>query len=91
MMMFYLLFLSAIAEAGKIGGSLPLDFFREEYILNNAIGVFYHPASYFCLCSSESGCLTSWCLRRNMQEAVYRPDRWNNNGRGEILFLSDAP
>lgn len=43
---FYLLFfpLSAVTEAGKVGDSLAQDFFREEYILNNAIGM------YFILC-----------------------------------------
>ncbi|XP_075686037.1 3-hydroxyisobutyryl-CoA hydrolase, mitochondrial [Rhinoderma darwinii] len=30
----------AITEAGKAGGSLAQDFFKEEYILNNAIGSF---------------------------------------------------
>lgn len=33
-------FFSAVTEAGKAGGSLAQDFFREEYILNNAIGKF---------------------------------------------------
>ncbi|MED6295016.1 hypothetical protein CHARACLAT_027086 [Characodon lateralis] len=28
----------AVTEAGKVGNSLAQDFFREEYILNNAIG-----------------------------------------------------
>ncbi|XP_077946267.1 3-hydroxyisobutyryl-CoA hydrolase, mitochondrial isoform X2 [Gasterosteus aculeatus] len=28
----------AVTEAGKVGGPLAVDFFREEYILNNAIG-----------------------------------------------------
>lgn len=36
--------LSAVTEAGKVGDSLAQDFFREEYILNNAIGM------YFILC-----------------------------------------
>lgn len=40
---FYLIFfpLSAVTEAGKVGESLAQDFFREEYILNNAIGMYF--------------------------------------------------
>ncbi|XP_036395800.1 3-hydroxyisobutyryl-CoA hydrolase, mitochondrial isoform X1 [Megalops cyprinoides] len=33
----------AVTEAGKVGGSLAHDFFREEYILNNAIGTYAKP------------------------------------------------
>ncbi|KAM6978669.1 3-hydroxyisobutyryl-CoA hydrolase, mitochondrial [Tautogolabrus adspersus] len=33
----------AVTEAGKAGGSLAGDFFRQEYILNNAIGTFKKP------------------------------------------------
>uniref|UniRef100_A0A8B9NTX5 3-hydroxyisobutyryl-CoA hydrolase n=1 Tax=Accipiter nisus TaxID=211598 RepID=A0A8B9NTX5_9AVES len=33
----------AIADAGKVGGRLAQDFFREEYILNNAIGTCKKP------------------------------------------------
>ncbi|XP_029872810.1 3-hydroxyisobutyryl-CoA hydrolase, mitochondrial isoform X3 [Aquila chrysaetos chrysaetos] len=33
----------AIADAGKVGGRLARDFFREEYILNNAIGTCKKP------------------------------------------------
>ncbi|XP_074550272.1 3-hydroxyisobutyryl-CoA hydrolase, mitochondrial [Halichoeres trimaculatus] len=33
----------AVTEAGKVGDSLAEDFFREEYILNNAIGTFKKP------------------------------------------------
>uniref|UniRef100_A0A3Q2ZDJ3 3-hydroxyisobutyryl-CoA hydrolase n=1 Tax=Kryptolebias marmoratus TaxID=37003 RepID=A0A3Q2ZDJ3_KRYMA len=33
----------AVTEAGKVGGSLAQDFFREEYILNNAIGAYRKP------------------------------------------------
>ncbi|XP_034042769.1 3-hydroxyisobutyryl-CoA hydrolase, mitochondrial isoform X1 [Thalassophryne amazonica] len=33
----------AVTEAGKVGGSLAQDFFREEYILNNAIGTCKKP------------------------------------------------
>ncbi|XP_028992490.1 3-hydroxyisobutyryl-CoA hydrolase, mitochondrial [Betta splendens] len=33
----------AVTEAGKVGGSLAQDFFREEYILNNAIGTCRKP------------------------------------------------
>lgn len=33
--------LSAVTEAGKVGDSLAQDFFREEYILNNAIGMYF--------------------------------------------------
>ncbi|KAG2458727.1 HIBCH protein, partial [Polypterus senegalus] len=33
----------AVADAGKAGGSLIQDFFREEYILNNAIGTLQKP------------------------------------------------
>uniref|UniRef100_A0A1A8GGK3 3-hydroxyisobutyryl-CoA hydrolase n=1 Tax=Nothobranchius korthausae TaxID=1143690 RepID=A0A1A8GGK3_9TELE len=33
----------AVTEAGKAGGSLAQDFFREEYILNNAIGAYRKP------------------------------------------------
>jgi len=32
----------AVTEAGKAGDSLAQDFFREEYILNNTIGMFSH-------------------------------------------------
>ncbi|XP_068184645.1 3-hydroxyisobutyryl-CoA hydrolase, mitochondrial isoform X1 [Antennarius striatus] len=32
-----------VTEAGKVGGSLAQDFFREEYILNNAIGKYKKP------------------------------------------------
>jgi len=28
----------AVTEAGKLGGDLAKDFFKEEYILNNKIG-----------------------------------------------------
>lgn len=38
--------LSAVTEAGKAGDSLAEDFFREEYILNNAIGELY---DYTCI------------------------------------------
>uniref|UniRef100_A0A7N6FHN4 3-hydroxyisobutyryl-CoA hydrolase n=1 Tax=Anabas testudineus TaxID=64144 RepID=A0A7N6FHN4_ANATE len=31
----------AVTEAGKLGDSLAQDFFREEYILNNAIGTLF--------------------------------------------------
>ncbi|XP_049671013.1 3-hydroxyisobutyryl-CoA hydrolase, mitochondrial isoform X4 [Accipiter gentilis] len=34
---------AAIADAGKVGGRLAHDFFREEYILNNAIGTCKKP------------------------------------------------
>ncbi|XP_060909896.1 3-hydroxyisobutyryl-CoA hydrolase, mitochondrial [Labrus mixtus] len=33
----------AVTEAGKAGGSLAGDFFRQEYILNNTIGTFKKP------------------------------------------------
>ncbi|XP_056610917.1 3-hydroxyisobutyryl-CoA hydrolase, mitochondrial [Triplophysa dalaica] len=33
----------AVTEAGKAGDSLAQDFFREEYILNNAIGTYKKP------------------------------------------------
>lgn len=33
----------AVTEAGKVGDSLAQDFFREEYMLNNAIGSFRKP------------------------------------------------
>ncbi|XP_038550943.1 3-hydroxyisobutyryl-CoA hydrolase, mitochondrial-like [Micropterus salmoides] len=33
----------AVTEAGKVGDSLAEDFFREEYILNNAIGACRKP------------------------------------------------
>lgn len=33
----------AVTEAGKVGDRLAEDFFREEYILNNAIGTFKKP------------------------------------------------
>uniref|UniRef100_A0A1A7YP19 3-hydroxyisobutyryl-CoA hydrolase n=1 Tax=Iconisemion striatum TaxID=60296 RepID=A0A1A7YP19_9TELE len=33
----------AVTEAGKVGGSLAQDFFREEYILNNTIGAYRKP------------------------------------------------
>ncbi|XP_009949289.1 PREDICTED: 3-hydroxyisobutyryl-CoA hydrolase, mitochondrial-like, partial [Leptosomus discolor] len=33
----------AITDAGKVGGRLAQDFFREEYILNNAIGTCKKP------------------------------------------------
>nr|XP_006636689.1 PREDICTED: 3-hydroxyisobutyryl-CoA hydrolase, mitochondrial [Lepisosteus oculatus] len=33
----------AVTEAGRSGGTLAQDFFREEYILNNAIGTFQKP------------------------------------------------
>ncbi|XP_056391937.1 3-hydroxyisobutyryl-CoA hydrolase, mitochondrial isoform X2 [Hyla sarda] len=33
----------AITEAGKTGGQLAQDFFKEEYILNNAIGICKKP------------------------------------------------
>ncbi|XP_026768411.3 3-hydroxyisobutyryl-CoA hydrolase, mitochondrial [Pangasianodon hypophthalmus] len=33
----------AVTEAGKAGDSLAQDFFREEYILNNAIGTYRKP------------------------------------------------
>ncbi|XP_035250357.1 3-hydroxyisobutyryl-CoA hydrolase, mitochondrial isoform X1 [Anguilla anguilla] len=33
----------AVTEAGKLGESLAQDFFREEYILNNAIGTYQKP------------------------------------------------
>lgn len=32
-------FLPAVTDAGKAGDALAEDFFREEYILNNAIGI----------------------------------------------------
>lgn len=40
----FLLFLfssPAVTEAGKAGDSLAQDFFREEYMLNNAIGLIF--------------------------------------------------
>ncbi|KAH3700048.1 3-hydroxyisobutyryl-CoA hydrolase, mitochondrial-like isoform X2 [Dreissena polymorpha] len=33
----------AVTEAGKLGGDLAKDFFREEYILNNKIGTYKIP------------------------------------------------
>uniref|UniRef100_A0A3B5B4X5 3-hydroxyisobutyryl-CoA hydrolase n=1 Tax=Stegastes partitus TaxID=144197 RepID=A0A3B5B4X5_9TELE len=33
----------AVTEAGKVGGSLAQDFFRDEYTLNNAIGTYRKP------------------------------------------------
>ncbi|PWA26264.1 hypothetical protein CCH79_00013778 [Gambusia affinis] len=33
----------AVTEAGKVGDSLAQDFFREEYMLNNAIGSYRKP------------------------------------------------
>ncbi|XP_035771124.1 3-hydroxyisobutyryl-CoA hydrolase, mitochondrial [Neolamprologus brichardi] len=33
----------AVTEAGKVGDSLAQDFFREEYLLNNAIGSYRKP------------------------------------------------
>uniref|UniRef100_G3NDM9 3-hydroxyisobutyryl-CoA hydrolase n=1 Tax=Gasterosteus aculeatus aculeatus TaxID=481459 RepID=G3NDM9_GASAC len=38
----------AVTEAGKVGGPLAVDFFREEYILNNAIGRLY-TLYYICI------------------------------------------
>ncbi len=38
--------LSVITEAGKVGDSLAEDFFREEYILNNAVGEHFN---YTCV------------------------------------------
>ncbi|KFV58796.1 hypothetical protein N341_11185, partial [Tyto alba] len=35
--------IKAIADAGKVGGRMTQDFFREEYILNNAIGTCKKP------------------------------------------------
>lgn len=37
-MMFMIIVISAIAEAGLRGEDLPKDFFREEYMLNYTIG-----------------------------------------------------
>lgn len=37
----------AVTEAGKVGGSLARDFFREEYTLNHYTGVF--PKPYICI------------------------------------------
>ena len=36
-------FVSAVTDAGKKGDRLSADFFREEYILNNAIGTLNIP------------------------------------------------
>ncbi|WAR04403.1 HIBCH-like protein [Mya arenaria] len=33
----------AVTEAGKVGGDLARDFFKEEYILNNKIGTYLLP------------------------------------------------
>lgn len=41
-------FLSAVTEAGKAGDSLAVDFFREEYMLNNLIGKRYK-YNYTCI------------------------------------------
>lgn len=35
-------FVLALTDAGKAGDSLAQDLFREEYILNNAIGKISH-------------------------------------------------
>lgn len=40
--------LPAVTEAGKVGDPLAEDFFREEYILNNAIGKRY-TFNYTCI------------------------------------------
>ena len=32
--------ITAVTEAGKVGGQLAKDFFKEEYILNNKIGKY---------------------------------------------------
>lgn len=37
----------AVTEAGKAGDSLAQDFFREEYILNNTIGMFLTSVAIF--------------------------------------------
>lgn len=50
-------FLPAVTEAGKAGGALSQDFFREEYILNNAIGIQTHPD---LLCCHHHLFLASW-------------------------------
>ena len=36
------IFFTAIAEEGKSGGELPKVFFKEEYWLNNLIGLFLY-------------------------------------------------
>lgn len=46
---------SAVTEAGKVGDSLAQDFFREEYILNNAIGRLSHYTDGFIHSSRHSG------------------------------------
>ena len=43
---------SAVTEAGKVGDPLAEDFFREEYILNNAIGA----CVCVCVCLCVSVC-----------------------------------
>ena len=33
-------YISAVTEAGKVGGQLAKDFFKEEYMLNSKIGKY---------------------------------------------------
>ena len=39
---FHLCFPTAVTEDGKVRGQLSKDFFKEEYILNNKIGIHIH-------------------------------------------------
>lgn len=93
---------SAVTEAGKVGGPLAVDFFREEYILNNAIGRLY-TLYYICIIThllsmahySHKVSLytftkpqknTLFDLFRIMQETLHRSYWRNNDGRGEYYL-----
>ena len=36
-----MIFFTALTEAGKVGGSLATEFFREEYTLNHYTGTYH--------------------------------------------------
>lgn len=81
----------AVTEAGKAGDSLAQDFFREEYILNNTIGMFSHfllPVFWF----DEQIYLFIIYLTffRYISETLCGPNWWNYHGRSKYLKLSSC-
>lgn len=83
---------SAVTEAGKAGESLAEDFFREEYILNNAIGKclqshYENRKAFTFRCVFVIFTQFLFCLLRSLQETIYRSYWWNNNGRSEYIYF----
>lgn len=83
----------AVTEAGKAGDSLAQDFFREEYILNNTIGMFSHFCCHFWGLMNIFKYLFIllinffnffiWTPFRYISETICGSNWWDYNGRSK--------